>query len=107
MTTNTGTDGVSDAKQVSKSILMRERRQLRRRVAALIVSAMANSDCDFKKIAKRCGRNAQAIRRALHALIDGKEIPMEIEYLSDVLLSMRYEPLFNVTALSEYAKEAE
>ena len=93
-----------ECKPVAQTVLMRERRQLRRRVAAAIVTAMAESDCDFKKMSSRCGRSEKSIRQTLHALIEGKEVPGEIEYFSDVLLSMGYEPVLNLTPLSEYAK---
>lgn len=92
-------------KPVSKSVLLRERRQLRRRVAALIVGGMANTDLDFHAMQKRCGRKAAVIRKLLHALIDGYEVPSEIDFISDICLSMGYEPTLNGVPLSEFAME--
>lgn len=82
-------------------LLLRERRQLKRRIASAIVRVMADSDKDFVEIARRCHRKAATLRNVVYALIEGNDAPMDV--ISDIFSACGYEPGFACGPLSPYA----
>lgn len=88
--------------RIKRSVINRERRQLVRRIASALLSAMADSDRGFKQIAKNIKCPEERVRKAVYSMIDGKSVRLDL--ISDIALGMGYELRLGITELSTYAK---
>lgn len=70
------------------------RRRLKRRVAAMLVRAMAETDMTFEQIAERVGQKPDQARKYVHDLIDG--VGTELNMISDICLALDCEPEFSM-----------
>lgn len=84
---------------VTKKELEMVRRKTARRIAACIVSCMADTDTGFDVIAHKIGQDESTVRRWLYDFIEGRTGGGGLDDLSkfsDVLLAMGAEPVFRV-----------
>jgi len=92
---------VSDAEHaeaVSDQRLLAARRRLARRIAAAVVTAMAETDTSFEEMAQRLGmRTDIPLRNGLATLVDGgTRIPFD--HISDLMTGCGYELTFGLRA---------
>lgn len=75
------------ADPISPMTLAQVRRMTCRRIAATLVTAMAESDMDFATIAKRLGLEEATPRSWLYEFIDGKSHAEDFRRMSDFALA--------------------
>ncbi len=75
-----------DAKPIPRRVLRAARARLCRRIAAAIISGMAETDSSVETIARRLGENPEAIKSRLDALIAGRSI--KLGHVSDMCFAM-------------------
>ncbi len=89
--------------RIPQEVIEAARRRLKRRVAAMIIRAMADEDCSFEVIAERLGDDPLRLRLFVHELIEGRG--NSLNEVSDLCLAMGVEPQFSITRLSPQAPD--
>lgn len=90
---------MADILGVSTSDMARHRRKMKRRIAASIITAMAETDADYEFIAKRLGEKPETTKGWIVGLIDGESKCMD--EASDLLLAMGGEFIFKLEPYRE------
>ena len=79
---------------IAEEVLAHVRRKASRRVAAVLVRLMADTDTGFDVIAKRLGRDEEQVRKWLYGFIDGHGSSLNV--MSELAFSMGAEFVFSV-----------
>ena len=83
--------------------LMRARRKVCRKVASVLIRAMAETDSDFAFLAMRLGKPEDGLRKWLYSLIDGTA--PDFDRMSDLALAMGYEFEFHLVPYQDIGKD--
>lgn len=87
--------------------LARSRRKMCRRIAAVLVRTMAETDMDFAALSVRTRHSEQSLRDFIHALIDGEAPRNSLDMISDFALAMDCEIEFHIVKRAEPLDAAE
>lgn len=73
---------------IPKETLQWAQRRFARKIAAAVIQAMAETDCNFTQMAARIGRTEKEITGWIAKLMDGDGSGTMLDHVSDMLLAM-------------------
>ncbi len=96
---------MADILGLAETNMARARRKLKKRIAAAIINAMAETDADYAFIAKRLRDKPAKIEAWITGLITGRT--KDLDEVSDLLLAMNCELEFGLRRYQEPRRPTE